>query len=717
MGSKFLGDIPMFNLLENDYKTELVCNTMSTFGEGLGFGETRAVDLINSPAAAVVTISTNGTASKPGFDSRSWKPDRLITKYTTDDLEVTETKAGYRDIILSKITIKSNLPSPVFVNIKLESFNFSPDLEFTANLKDNGYSLDYDNGYSFRFMTSINPIDRKLHGAFELRKVEWVTEEIRKLLGDIPVKYSYTAELYDVAKSYNPLRGHKAYVQQNIPMFLCPGELREIVFGIEFSKESQLREAILEPDGFFRESAENWSEFQKSLPVFECSNQKMVQDFYFGFYVLKSNQVELDLPHLPTPGTVVSKFFYFHHFFWDSAFHSIAWSWCNDPKYAQNEARISPSHQWGCGLIPQESFLFHDVFHWGTDTSNWATTAPANPITSMEIYKRYGCNEFLKFIYERMLKYSEWLDRYLDIDKDGLVAWRHVWETSWDDNQRWTGITRGNLFDKWVESVDFNSLIYRTRQFLLDAGTLLNILDIGTEEEIKKTNLKMKAAFDLFWDEEDGFYYDLIDYDHKKIRVKASTSFYPFTTDLMPADRKKRVLEHLLNPNEFNTPCPIPTTSADHPLYDPSFTIRGATFASVTWTILQGLYEHGEKEAVGGLLSKFLNKSSVENPKLQSEEYYNSQTGVAGCALRHYGCGALFIDFLIRFVIGIHPQVGNKIVFDPVDIGLDRYKISNIQYKGNEISVEWDKQKGYGVRVNGSLVMDMKEPSKVKVEL
>jgi len=50
--------------------------------------------------------------------------------------------------------------------------------------------------------------------------------------------------------------------------------------------------------------------------------------------------------------------------------------------------------------------------------------------------------------------------------------------------------------------------------------------------------------------------------------VKAAVCFYPYATDVTDASHTAGLARHLFNPREFWTPYPVPSSSADDPLFN-----------------------------------------------------------------------------------------------------------------------------------------------------
>ena len=67
---------------------------------------------------------------------------------------------------------------------------------------------------------------------------------------------------------------------------------------------------------------------------------------------------------------------------------------------------------------------------------------------------------------------------------------------------------------------------------------------------------------ELLWDDEDRFYYDLDEYG-EFVPVKTTAGFMPLLGQIPDRDRAESLRMHLMNPNEFWAPFPVPSVSQD----------------------------------------------------------------------------------------------------------------------------------------------------------
>jgi len=245
------------------------------------------------------------------------------------------------------------------------------------------------------------------------------------------------------------------------------GDLREargIVLAFGIGRVAEKAEASAGHHAALIRSVEaDWDDFLEGVPGFHADDKGLEHMYCTSWFILKANRVHFDDARFPNPFTSVNKHHYYNQFFWDSAYQSIAWLWYNRAEPAQDELRNFVTNQWRNGMIPYELFMYPvNGREWmdGDGTSTGMTQPPVIGIALSEIYRKYGSAEYLRFFYEPLLRYEEWLTLYRDLGKRGLSCYLNIWETGWDNSPRLDASARNRVLDPAIESADFNAYIY-----------------------------------------------------------------------------------------------------------------------------------------------------------------------------------------------------------------------------------------------------------------
>ncbi|SLM18801.1 Glycogen debranching protein [uncultured spirochete] len=455
-------------------------------------------------------------------------------------------------------------------------------------------------------------------------------------------------------------------------------EAREIVlaFGIggaaEKTEASAGRHAEL-----IRGVEADWDGFLEGVPEFRAGDKALERMYCTSWFILKANRVHFDDPRFPYPFTSVNKHHYYNQFFWDSAYQAIAWLWYNRAEPAQDELRNFVTNQWRNGMIPYELFMYPvNGREWmdGDGTSTGMTQPPVIGIALSEIYKKYGSSEYLRFFYEPLLRYEDWLTLYRDLGKRGLSCYLNIWETGWDNSPRLDASARNRVLDPAIESADFNAYIYYMRRTILEmAAALGEKVPPRVSGRMEATKRAMNT---LMYDVADGFYHDVVAGTDERIPVKTAAGLIPLVTDIPDrAARGRIVAEYVESEKEFMTGCPVPSVSRSEPTYNPVDFWRGANWPQITWTVIFSLAD-SHPEAAGEILRRFLASTKGNST---CYEYYDAETG-KGAGMPFQGWGALYTDMIMRFVAGIIPEnAGMR--FHPLSAEIGDFSVDNVRLK------------------------------------
>jgi hypothetical protein len=442
-----------------------------------------------------------------------------------------------------------------------------------------------------------------------------------------------------------------------------------------------------------------WEEYIKKIPNFRCSEKNLEKIYYTSWYILKSGRIHFPEKRFAYPFTSVNKFHYYNQFFWDSAFQAIAWLWFNDPDPSESEMKNFVAHQWRNGMIPYELFMYPvNGREWmdGDSLTSGTTQPPVIGITLKEVFTKFGNKTYLDFFYDSLVEYERWLSLYRDLGKRGLSSYVNIWETGWDNSPRFDAAARNRVLDPFIEGVDFNVYIYILRETILQ---IASVLDKPEPQGIREHQAMTKRSMnELMYNQEDHFYYDLEAATDHRIPVKTAAGLLPLMTDIPSAAQRSALIDrYLCSEKEFLTTAPVPSVSQSEESYSSYDFWRGANWPQITWSVLYGICEREPDEA-GKVLDRFLHSTSANE---NCYEYYDSATG-EGAGLPFQGWGALYTDFIIRFVVGIHPtKEGFR--FNPISKEYKNFQLDNLILKERKLSIERKGQTwnigiaGYGV--------------------
>lgn len=213
------------------------------------------------------------------------------------------------------------------------------------------------------------------------------------------------------------------------------------------------------------------------------------------------------------------------------------------------------------------------------------------------------------------------------------------------DNQRERA---GDWGSDFCEGTDINSYICRE---LKAYASLCRF--IGRPDEAKQADewfeLRKAAVLANCWDEADGFFYDVDARTGERIRVKSIAGFSPMWAGIAtPEQAERMVKEHLLNPDEFARPYPIPAYAAGWDGYSAMYlpgdigcAWRCNTWISTNYIVFEGLRRYGYTR----LADELAHSTYDLVDRAGFREYYATETG-EGCGLDPFWGWSLLAMFM-----------------------------------------------------------------------
>lgn len=370
---------------------------------------------------------------------------------------------------------------------------------------------------------------------------------------------------------------------------------------------------------------------------------------------------------------------YPHQWFWDSCFHAIVMRHF-DIELAKKEILSLVS------VIQPDGFLPHTIFRenafianrinrlvFSTDRFSRIIQSPVLPITVEKIFEIDHDEKFLNFILPIVKKYYLWLQNKRDLDKDGLISSIHAFEVvdgepSFDYVYGLKKPTKTNILFFQIKTLldckkfDFDARRIREKGQFIVKSRLVNCVyaqGLRSLSRLSKIAGKRKdvtyfkrlaekveqAIISKFYDKESKAFYNTYSKEDKQIPVLTVSSLMPVILDNIPKNILQPLIEtHLLNPEEFWLPYPIPCVAKSEPQFNVEDTWplwRGPTWINTNWFIVKGLQKHGYHEIADEITQK--TKKMILTSGFW--EFYNPFTG-KGMRTENHGWSTLVVDML-----------------------------------------------------------------------
>ena len=331
-----------------------------------------------------------------------------------------------------------------------------------------------------------------------------------------------------------------------------------------------------------------------------------------------------------------SKSYYVGSWQWDNFFHALAYRHV-DARLAQDQLRILVDHQREDGMIPDAIHDEGTVTHLDFPVEADVTKPPLLAWAAWKLYEFDHDREFLDEIYGPIKKWNNWWFEKNDLDGNGLCEYLHPFSSGLDDSPLWDeGMP--------VESPDLNTYLCLQQEALAKIAA-----EIGEPEEAlqwsRRVETMAQRLIDLRYDRKAGVFWAT--HQGKPIRCLTPFNLFPLITGRLPEQIADRLVNHLMDPQEFWSRFPLPTVAMNDPKFDPLQMWRGPSWANINYLMTEGLQRSGYPDLARQLRSRTLEMLSGQE---DIYEYYHPVTGVnPPKAAPIYGwSAALFIEMAIQ---------------------------------------------------------------------
>lgn len=263
----------------------------------------------------------------------------------------------------------------------------------------------------------------------------------------------------------------------------------------------------------------------------------------------------------------------------------------------------------------------------------------------------------------------------------------------------------------WVDAISQQGLsaLYLSRM-------LESIGEVKEAAEWKAEYERLKQIVNkYYWDEEDGFYYDISRVGRKFSKVITPASYWPLIAEMASEDQARRAIEKLTDPSKLGGARPTPTVAIDDRAFDVDGNYwKGSIWLPTTYMTVKALEKYGYYDLAHEISIK-INNQILETWKNYSPqtiwENYSPTKEEPGSVARPEFCGwsALGpVSMFIENIIGIRSvdALKNEIIWDlrsDKEVGIKKLKFAETEtdliIKDKKLKVKTNKD--YTLFVNG----------------
>lgn len=337
---------------------------------------------------------------------------------------------------------------------------------------------------------------------------------------------------------------------------------------------------------------------------------------------------------------------------WDAYFHALAFRHV-DRRLAQDQILALLDHQMDNGFIPDvvhdEGLIVREDGPGGRDL----TKPPLIGWAALKLFERGLGSDFLRQIYEPLVRWNNWWLETCDDDRDGIAQYNHPFSSGLDDSPLWDAGTP-------VESPDLSTYLCVHMQSLAAIARIIGRYEDAEMWDLRAADL-VRRANAHFYDQSAGIFWAMK--DHRPIRVLTPFNLLPIWTGQLAARQVRAVVANLTRSSTFWTRFGIPTVAKSDSRFDPNRMWRGPTWINVNYMMVEALSRVGYHALSDALVDRTIDlvmQSGIA-------EYFNPISGTAPArAAPAFGwSAALFVDLLIRHTRGgrtspRHPTQGQE---------------------------------------------------------
>jgi glycogen debranching enzyme len=278
------------------------------------------------------------------------------------------------------------------------------------------------------------------------------------------------------------------------------------------------------------------------------------------------------------------------------------------------------------GKIPHEMRV-GEWAHFGTiPHSPYYGTADATPLYLLLLantYRWLGDSELLRRFRGTALRCLDWIDRYGDLDGDGLQEYRprspHGYRNQcWRDAEDGVLDETGNNPPHPIGTCEMQAYVYAAKQNV--AGLFDAWGDHVLAERLRREAGELQRRFvEAYWLEDEGSVAFALDGEKRPLRTATSNPGQCLWLGILDQRRGDLTADRLMR-SDLYSGWGLRTLSRDHPSYDPHSYQRGSVWPHDTMLAAAGLRRYGRVEdcwrLVDGLLSASVAFEHAQIPEL-----------------------------------------------------------------------------------------------------
>jgi glycogen debranching enzyme len=296
----------------------------------------------------------------------------------------------------------------------------------------------------------------------------------------------------------------------------------------------------------------------------------------------------------------------------------------------------------------------------------------------------------------------EWIDRYGDLDGDGLVEYRrrspHGLETQgWKDSADGVPDESGEPLAAPVALVEVQGYVIRAKRMMARVFELDG--EGARAERLRSEAGVLEAALERFWVPDPGCYAIGLDGDKRPGSGLTSNQGHLLWSGVVDDERARCIRDVLMRPDMFSG-WGVRTLAESHPAYNPVGYHTGSVWPHDSALIAFGLRRYGFDEdftlIFEGLLEAASRFGDYRLPELfagfSRAEFDEPVPYPVACQPQAWAAGS--IPFLLKWGLGLSPDALNKrlrVVRPSLPRWLSRVEVSGLELGSARIDLRFER--------------------------
>jgi len=445
-------------------------------------------------------------------------------------------------------------------------------------------------------------------------------------------------------------------------------------------------------------SRRRWHAWFERVPQLRCSDPYLETCYWYRWYGLHLNATAAGHGNLRWPSMCEGIGFFHQPIASSAPCHARELRWLNDPSPARGVLRTFFGHQRDDGSLHGRVGANQLA---GTDHSHadWGGALLA-------LDAAWPDDAFIAELYPAMTRFAEWLVRTRDADGTGMFDIVDEHETGQECMSRYRAVDsdadRGGGENRLrLKGIDVTVYAYALFRALERYAARVH----GDAAHWKALATRTRDAVrGEMWDPGRELFSDVHPGTGRRTGVKAAVCFYPYCTDIVDESHLRGLRQTLLDPAQFWTSYPVPSSSVDDPRFSAEAEWKGKQHAGPwngrTWPMTNShlvealaaasrLGGHGLREQAGDLIKRFVRMMFHDGDLRRPNcfEHYNPFTGHAsvyrGIDDHQHSWVA---DLIVQYAAGVRPHE-HGITVDPFPLGLDQLTLTGVRVRGRSLEV------------------------------